>query len=116
MPQTYIRTSPGVIGLNGSLRPVIELWTCSMPGLECLESVGRRAARRLAQTGDHELRSHQLDQRRELGPVRAAGQRGPKRTIERGATAPRHAGNGAGPGGEVRVRRERSCGLRKELR
>src|SRR6188474_3916914 len=107
MPHTYIRTSPGLIGLNGSLRPVIELWMCSMPRrLECLESVGCGAARGRTQTGGHERRSHQLDQRRELGPVRTAGQRRPEWTIEGGATAPRRARDGAGPGGEVRARRE----------
>src|SRR5579883_2244001 len=71
MPHTYIRTSLSTSGWNGCLRPVSESWMASM---------GLQAPARL-------LGGDELQQRGELGTVRAPRERDPQRHVERSALA-----------------------------
>src|SRR5271166_1274146 len=58
MPQTYMRTSPGISGLNSCFSPVRELWILSMQ-FEAPARYGRR---------------NELEQRREFRAVQLSGQ------------------------------------------
>src|SRR5690348_8403903 len=87
MPQTYIRTLPGVIGTNNSFSPVSELWIRIV-----FISSTAKSCKPLARLPG----SHRLHQGGKLGTVRAAGQSDTQGHVQLGTLAARRRTAGGG--------------------
>src|SRR5581483_9321083 len=92
MPQTYIRTCPGVMGCSGCFSPVIEL---------CMRIMASRPLREPGESLAGLAGRHRFQQWSKLRTVCTARERHPQRHVERSPLLARGRANRVGDRGKV---------------